>query len=97
MAERISAPHVGAPDPERRNSVILDETADDAQDGADLDSVEFATCYFNQIAVEFICPFKDVINSHIRSCFPCIRCIAIRAGQVAAAQPDKGTGHACTG
>lgn len=49
MAERIPVPHVGAPDPERRNSPIIDEAADDDQDGMDPDSVEFAGCYFNDV------------------------------------------------
>jgi hypothetical protein len=52
MAERITAPHVGAPDPEMRNSVILDETAEDELDGVDPDSVEFASCYFNDVAYD---------------------------------------------
>jgi len=52
MSERISAQHVGAPDPEKRNSAIIDETADDAQDGEDLDSVQFASCYFNNVAYD---------------------------------------------
>lgn len=52
MSERIAVPHVGAPDPEMRNSMIVDETAEDDLDGIDPDSVEFATCYFNDMAYD---------------------------------------------
>ena len=47
MAERIVAKQVGAPDPEQRNSPILDESADNDQTSDDLDSLELASCYFN--------------------------------------------------
>lgn len=47
MTERIALMQVGAPDPELANSPILDESADDEQDGADAESVTFATCHFN--------------------------------------------------
>lgn len=47
MAERIAAPSVGAPDPEKRNSMIIDESGDNERNGVDPDSVEFASCYFN--------------------------------------------------
>jgi hypothetical protein len=40
---------VGAPDPERRNSPIVDESADNEQTGLDLDEVEFARCQFNDV------------------------------------------------
>lgn len=52
MTERIIAVQVGAPDPELRNSLIIDESADDAQSGEDLDSVQFAACYFNNVAYD---------------------------------------------
>ncbi|HEY9148114.1 MAG TPA: hypothetical protein VIQ22_03805 [Gammaproteobacteria bacterium] len=50
MTGRIAAPQVGAPDPEKRNSMILDEAATDDLDGVDPDSVEFATCQFNGVS-----------------------------------------------
>lgn len=50
MTERIAVEQVGAPDPERRNSMIIDDVADDDLDGVDLDSVEFASCHFNDRA-----------------------------------------------
>ncbi len=49
MSERIHATQVGAPDPELRNSPILDESADNEETGAERDSVEFAQCQFNDI------------------------------------------------
>lgn len=52
MSERIHATQVGAPDPELRNSPILDESADDAQDGTDPESIAFAHCHFNAVAFD---------------------------------------------
>lgn len=47
MSERINATQVGAPDPERDNSAILDESAADEQDGVDVDEIEAPACLFN--------------------------------------------------
>ncbi len=47
MSERIQATQVGAPDPEMKNSPIIDESGDNEQDGSDIDSVDFAQCHFN--------------------------------------------------
>ncbi len=49
MSERIHATQVGAPDPEMRNSPIFDHSADNEQSGADVESVEFASCQFNNV------------------------------------------------
>ena len=47
MSERIHTTHVGAPAPERHNSQILDESADNDQNRADIESFESAQCHFN--------------------------------------------------
>jgi len=52
MSERITAVQVGAPDPELRNSLIIDESASDAQDGVEVDGEQFAACYFNNMTYE---------------------------------------------
>lgn len=52
MTERINATQVGAPDPEMKNSPILDESVDNEQTGADVESVAFAQCHFNDNAYE---------------------------------------------
>jgi hypothetical protein len=46
MSERISAPHVGAPDPEQRNSPIIEETAEDFEVLRQA-TVEAPVCWFN--------------------------------------------------
>ena len=50
MTERIHVTQVGAPDPELANSPILDESADNEETGAELESIEFAQCRFNGTA-----------------------------------------------
>ena len=52
MSERIHTTHVGAPDPELHNSPILDESADNDQTGADVESLESAQCHFNDVAFD---------------------------------------------
>lgn len=52
MPERISALQVGAPDPERRNSSIIDESAGNEQSGSEVEGVEFAHCHFNDNAYD---------------------------------------------
>ena len=47
MSERIHAVQAGAPDPEHRNSPIIDESADNEQSGTEVEGVEFAHCHFN--------------------------------------------------
>lgn len=47
MTERIHITNVGAPDPELRNSPILDESDYDEQLGMDADSLDTARCQFN--------------------------------------------------
>ena len=49
MAERISLTQVGAPDPEKNTSMIIDEAGGNDTTGVDPDSVEFASCYFNDV------------------------------------------------
>lgn len=65
MAERIDAPQVGAPDPEKRNAVILDEAAEDELDGFDADSVEFASCQFNDVIYgngQYVCSGDELLR-----------------------------------
>lgn len=51
MTERIGAPHVGAPDPEKHNSPIFEETAEDFE-VAGMEAIESPVCYFNDIAYD---------------------------------------------
>ncbi|SCZ66329.1 hypothetical protein [Thiohalomonas denitrificans] len=46
MSERVGAPHVGAPDPEKRNSPIVEETAEDFE-VVEQELGEAPVCYFN--------------------------------------------------
>lgn len=46
MIERIGAPDVGAPDPEKRNSPVIEETAEDFE-VLGQETIEAAACYFN--------------------------------------------------
>lgn len=65
MTERISVPDVGAPDPEKRNSPIFDEAADDELDGIDPDAVVFATCLFNDVSYrdgEMVCSGDELLR-----------------------------------
>ncbi|MCW8917240.1 MAG: hypothetical protein OQL08_00270 [Gammaproteobacteria bacterium] len=65
MSERIHATQVGAPDPERRNSPILDESAADEQDGSDQEVLIAATCHFNAVAFEdgaLICSGDELLR-----------------------------------
>lgn len=64
MTERIAAPHVGAPDPERRTSPILEETAEGYAEQAQLLG-GMATCYFNDIAYtrgDYICSGDELLR-----------------------------------
>lgn len=65
MPLRAHAPHVGAPDPEKRNSPIIEETSEDfAMMGTETE--EGAACYFNGAA------FKD--HDHVCSGDELLRC-----------------------
>lgn len=46
MSERIGAPHVGAPDPELRNSPVIEESAEDFE-VLGQETIEAPACYFN--------------------------------------------------
>ncbi len=81
MSERITAPHVGAPDPEMRNSLIIDETAYDEQDGLDPDSVVFASCYFNDAT------FAN--GSHVCSGEELLRCEQGKWLRIGSCDPDN--------
>lgn len=63
MSERIHAPQVGAPDPERRNSLIMEET-DEEFDFAGMEMPETGACYFNDTAYmegQFICSGSELL------------------------------------
>lgn len=49
MPERIHVTHVGAPDPEKRNSPIIEELDEEAG-GLGLEMGEAPVCYFNDTA-----------------------------------------------
>lgn len=64
MVERIGAPDVGAPDPEKRNSPIIEETDED-YDVAGMEATEFAACYFNGEAFsdnQLICSGDELLR-----------------------------------
>jgi len=74
MAEKIHATQVGAPDPERRNSPIIEET-DEAFEvvGQELDSSPL--CYFNDASYDsgaFICSGSELLR--------CLQGSWVRAG-----------------
>jgi len=65
MAERIPAPMVGAPDPEKRNSLIIDEFGGDEIEGVDPETVEFAGCYFNDVSYasgKYVCSGDELLR-----------------------------------
>lgn len=49
MVERVGVPDVGAPDPEKRNSPVVEETAEDFE-VVEQEIVESPVCYFNDKA-----------------------------------------------
>lgn len=80
MSERINAPHVGSPDPEKRNAPIIDETAANDLSGEDLDSIEFAYCHFNDV------PYDD--GSVVCSGDELLRCDKGKWLRVGTCDPD---------
>lgn len=64
MSERIHAPHVGAPDPEKRTSPILEETDEEyAEEAQQLG--ELAACHFNGVAYrrgEYVCSGDELLH-----------------------------------
>jgi len=67
MAERIHAPQVGAPDPEKRNSPVLEESADDfAEQG--LPASDTPLCYFNGTAYahdSYVCSGDELLHCQL--------------------------------
>lgn len=67
MVKHITAPSVGAPDPELRNSPIFDSTtADDPSLDYELES---GTCYFNNIAYrigQYVCSGEELLRCEQR-------------------------------
>lgn len=65
MPDRIKAVHVGAPDPELRNSPIVEET-DEEFDGAAQVLAEELNCYFNGRVYrtdQFVCSGSELLRS----------------------------------
>lgn len=81
MAERIAVAKVGAPDPEKRNSMIIDESGDNDQEGVDPDSVAFAGCYFNDV------DYPDA--SHVCSGDELLRCDKGKWIRIGSCDPDN--------
>jgi hypothetical protein len=67
MSSLKPTPHVGAPDPERRNSPIFDEA--DAEDlSLDLE-LETGVCYFNDQSYaigEYVCSGNELLRCEER-------------------------------
>lgn len=64
MPERIAAPHVGAPDPEKRTSPILEET-DEHYPALALQADGLAVCHFNSIAYrrgDYVCSGDELLR-----------------------------------
>ncbi len=64
MSERIHAPQVGAPDPEKRNSPILEETAEDFAEIMQ-QAGEDAVCYFDGVAYQdggYVCSGDELLH-----------------------------------
>ncbi|ROR34401.1 hypothetical protein [Inmirania thermothiophila] len=74
MRDPFRPPQVGAPDPELRNSPIIEDTAEDFEVvGQELD--ELPVCYFNGVAYrhgQFVCSGTELLR--------CMRGSWIRAG-----------------
>ncbi len=80
MVDRISAPHVGAPDPEKRNSPVIEETAEDFEVSA-MEAVESPVCYFNGAAYRS--------QSHVCSGDELLRCEQGRWVRTGSCDPDN--------
>jgi len=67
MSQASNAPQVGAPDPELRNSPIIEETDEEFEfAGQELD--ETPVCYFNDQAFrvnEFVCSGSELLRCMI--------------------------------
>lgn len=64
MPERIHAAQVGAPDPERRNSPIIEDTDED-YDVAGQEFGDSAVCYFNGMAYatgQYVCSGSELLR-----------------------------------
>jgi hypothetical protein len=64
MIERIHAPHVGAPDPESRTSLIVEETDEDFEVEG-MEASEDSGCYFNDVAYrrgQFVCSGDELLR-----------------------------------
>ena len=64
MTERIHANHVGAPDPELRNSPIIEET-DEEYEVLVREAPEDAVCYFNNTLYrsgQFVCSGDELLR-----------------------------------
>ena len=64
MSERIAVPHVGAPDPEKRTSPILEET-DDRYAERVQQLGDQAVCYFNDVAYQrgdYVCSGDELLH-----------------------------------
>ncbi|MFO7603485.1 MAG: hypothetical protein R6X06_06690 [Gammaproteobacteria bacterium] len=63
MSERIAAPHVGAPDPEKRTSLIAEEAGEDF-DVLGMEAPETPVCYFNDILYrehDYVCSGDELL------------------------------------
>ncbi|GAB4350070.1 MAG: hypothetical protein Kow006_12400 [Gammaproteobacteria bacterium] len=66
MSDKIHAPQVGAPDPEHRNSPIIEET-DEEFEVAGQELGESPVCYFNGRAYqegEFVCSGTELLRCY---------------------------------
>ena len=67
MSERINAPHVGAPDPERRNSPVMEENSEDfAAQGQPASDTPL--CYFNDVGYahdSFVCSGDELLHCRL--------------------------------
>lgn len=64
MSEKIHAPQVGSPDPERRNSPIFEET-DEEFEVAGQELSDAPACYFNGAAFsdgDFVCSGSELLR-----------------------------------
>lgn len=64
MSERIHAPHVGAPDPEKRTSPIVEET-DSEFEVMGMAASELPLCYFNDQSYkeqDYVCSGDELLQ-----------------------------------
>lgn len=63
MSERIHAPHVGAPDPDRRTSPVLGESDENYEEQGQLMD-ELPLCHFNDVSYSegsFVCSGDELL------------------------------------